>query len=157
MDKHNEQYDWDDQYYGTGPTKPPKTRGGVLALMLILIIFLCGIVTVLGILNIRLFQELRVKQQEEELSISFTTESTQPGAEVPAEAAYVPEETAAVSFDSVVLQQSPQSIDNVPAEGAYSLQEIYTRNIPSVVSILCQDGYNGTRSTGTGVVLSSDG
>ena len=157
MDKHNEQYDWDDQYYGTGPTQPPKTRGGVLALMLILIIFLCGIVTVLGILNIRLFKELKLKQQEQELSISFTTESTLPGEEAPAEAAYVPAETVAVPFDSMVLQQSPQSIDNVPAEGGQSLQDIYTRNIGSVVSILCQDGYSGTLSTGTGVILSSDG
>ena len=21
------EYDWDDQYYGTGPTQPPKSRG----------------------------------------------------------------------------------------------------------------------------------
>ena len=32
--------DWDDQYYGTGNTEPPKEHNGPMALMLILIIFL---------------------------------------------------------------------------------------------------------------------
>ena len=60
------EYDWDDQYYGTGNTEPPKERHGAMALMLILIIFLFGIITVLGILNIRLFQELKLKKKEAE-------------------------------------------------------------------------------------------
>ena len=72
----NNYNDWDDQYYGTGPTEPPKSRGGVLAVMLILVIFLSGIVTVLGVLNIRLFRELKIKQKESDLTISFTTEAT---------------------------------------------------------------------------------
>ena len=45
---------WDDSVYGTGRTEPPKNHGGTVALLLILIIFLCGIITVLGILNVRL-------------------------------------------------------------------------------------------------------
>ena len=69
MEKRNDydndyEYDWDDQYYGTGPTEPPKEHSGPMALMLILIIFLFGIITVLGILNIRLFRELKLKKQE---------------------------------------------------------------------------------------------
>ena len=74
-------YTWDDRYYGTGNTQPPKEKHGLMALMLILVIFLFGIITVLGILNIRLFQELKLKKQETELSISFTTEATQPAQE----------------------------------------------------------------------------
>ena len=74
-------YTWDDQYYGTGPTEPPKERRGVTALMLIVVIFLFGIITVLSILNIRLFQELKVKKQETEISISLPTakSATVPG------------------------------------------------------------------------------
>ena len=34
------EYDWDDQYYGTGSTQPPKNRSGLIALLLILLIFL---------------------------------------------------------------------------------------------------------------------
>ena len=148
-------YTWDDRYYGTGNTEPPKEKHGLMALMLILVIFLFGIITVLGILNIRLFQELKLKKQETELSISFTTEVTlPPETEAPA----VPEEASViqdVNPSSLQLQQTPQSRDNIPVEGGLSLQEIYTQNIHSVVSISCT-GY-GTGSTGTGVVLTRDG
>ena len=160
MDKHNDyEYDWDDQYYGTGPTQPPKNRGGLIALMLILLIFLSGIITVLGILNIRMFQELKVQQrQTDELSIAFTTEATQPAetadTAVTEEAATMQAQKE-ISFSSMSIQPSPQGLDNIPMEGGLSLQDIYTNNIGSVVSITC-DGY-GSSSTGTGVVLSADG
>ena len=145
------EYDWDDQYYGTGPTEPPKERGGAMALMLILVIFLFGIITVLGVLNIRLFQELKLKRQETELSISFTTEATLPPETAPRnEVAAIAEE--APDFSSMQLQQSPQSQENIPMEGGLSLQEIYLQNIGSVVSISCS-GYN-TSSTGTGLTPS---
>ena len=148
-------YTWDDQYYGTGPTEPPKERRGPMALMLILVIFLFGIITVLSILNIRLFQELKVKKQETELSISFSTEATLPPEteEVPLLEAVTAQEV--MPYSSMQLQQTPQSRENIPVEGGLSLQEIYTRNIHSVVSISCS-GYN-SGSTGTGVILSSDG
>ena len=149
------EYDWDDQYYGTGPTQPPKERGGLMAVLLILVIFLFGIITVLGILNIRLFQELKLKKQETELSISFTTEATVPpeteAPEIPAEAAVIQD----VQQSTLQLQQTPQSRDNIPVEGGLSLQEIYAQNIHSVVSISCT-GYGGG-STGTGVILTQDG
>ena len=79
MNERNHYYpDWDDSVYGTGPTNPPKNRGTLVALLLILIIFLCGIVTMLSLLNIRLFQELKTdKQARQELAISFTTEPTE--------------------------------------------------------------------------------
>ena len=159
MDKHNDyEYDWDDQYYGTGPTQPPKNRGGLIALMLILLIFLSGIITVLGILNIRMFQELKVQQQKaDELSIAFTTEATQPTENVSVASAV--EETvlsqvqSETAFSSMSIHPSPQGLDNIPMEGGLSLQDIYTNNIGSVVSISCY----GSASTGTGVILSSDG
>ena len=149
------EYDWDTRYYGTGPTEPPKERNGTMALMLILIIFLFGIIAVLGILNIRLFQELKTKRQETQLSISFTTEATLPPETVPQEPVMAMAEEEPVNFSSMQLQQSPQSRDNIPIEGGLSLQEIYLQNIPSVVSISCT-GY-GKSSTGTGVVLTANG
>ena len=147
-------YTWDDRYYGTGPTEPPKERNGFMALMLILIIFLFGIIAVLGILNIRLFQELSLKRQEAELSISFTTEATQPPETVPLMETAAAEEEP-VPFNSMQLQQTPKSQDNIPMEGGLSLQEIYLQNIPSVVSISCSS-YSSS-STGTGVILTEDG
>ena len=155
MSERNHYYpDWDDSAYYTGPTNPPKNRGALVALMLILIIFLCGIVTVLGILNIRLFQQLNTDHNRQELAISFTTEPTEAVEEVLPTEKVIPEPTAAPSA-SMSLQAAPKGVENIPEGGGLSLQEIYTRNIPSVVSISCQSSRGG--SSGTGVVLSSDG
>ena len=153
MDGHRHYTDWDDSVYGTGPMQPPKSRGGVVALMLILVIFLCGIITVLGILNIRLFREIR-QQERNELSISHTPEPTAPAVTEPVLPASEPY-GASNPYDSMDLQQSPASVSNFPEEGAMSLQDIYTRNIGSVVSIICNGA--GSSSTGTGVILSRNG
>ena len=145
---------WDDSVWQTGSTQPPKNRGGLMALLLILIIFLCGIITVLGILNIRLFQRLQT-QQENELSISFTTGATEPME------ATVPVTTEAVTAASdllpasVDLQQSKTGADNIPGGSGLALQDIYIQNIPSVASIICNSGYGS--STGTGVIFSKNG
>ncbi len=153
MDEHRHYTDWDDSVYGTGPMQPPKSRGGAVALMLILVIFLCGIITVLGILNIRLFREIR-QQERNELSISHTPEPTAPAVTEPVLPASEPY-GASNPYDSMDLQQSPASVSNVPEDGAMSLQDIYTRNIGSVVSIICNGA--GSSSTGTGVILSRNG
>ena len=146
---HNYEQPWDDGVYGTGPTEPPKNRGGIIAVLLILIIFLCGIITVLGILNVRLFQQLNL-QTIDSLPIAVVDET------LPS----IPEETvpqdAAVSQETsrIQLQESPASPENTTREGL-SLQDIYDQNIPSVVSISCV--MRSGSSTGTGVVFTQDG
>ena len=35
---------WDSGVYGTGPAEPPKCRNGLIALLLVMIIFLCGLI-----------------------------------------------------------------------------------------------------------------
>lgn len=156
MSERNHNYpDWDDSAYYTGPTDPPKNRGALVAVLLIFIIFLCGIVTVLGVLNIRLFQELKVDKQQRELAISFTTE---PDETLPEETAMMEEaqmELSSMPSSTMSLQAAPKGIDTFPEEGGLSLQEIYTRNIPSVVSISCKSSRSA--ASGTGVVLSADG
>ena len=156
MSERNHYYpDWDDSVYGTGPTDPPKSRGALVALLLILIIFLCGIVTMLSLMNIRLFRELKTDHKQSELAISFTTEPTEEMTEqtVPTEApAAVVSSAPNATMD---LQAAPKGIDNIPQGGGMALQDIYTQNIPSVVSITCQG--NRSSSSGTGVVLSTDG
>ena len=127
--------------YGTGRTDPPKSHTGILAVLLILVIFLTGIATVLGVLNIRLFRELASHQAEPELPISFT--------QTEAEA----DETQPETTLSGVLSESDFRLDlqRSPQEGGLSLQEIYAASIPSVVSISTDCG------SGTGVVLSQNG
>lgn len=152
-ERKNNNHPWDDSVYGTGRTEPPKSHGGTMALLLILIIFLCGIITVLGILNVRLFQKLNTRRESEQ-SISFAT-----GAALPVETVALPTEaidaTLGEDTPTIDLQKCPQGVENVPTEGALSLQEIYSRNIDSVVSVTSTG--QGTTATGTGVILTEDG
>lgn len=65
--------EWDDGEYGTGRMQPPKDHTGVIAFLLILVIFLSGVVTMLSIMNIRLFHRL-ARQEREESPIAFAAE-----------------------------------------------------------------------------------
>ena len=60
MDEHNE------HSYGNGSTQPPKSYGGIIAVLLVLVILLGGISSALGILNIRLFSMLEDKNDPED-------------------------------------------------------------------------------------------
>lgn len=152
MEQRHNYTDWDDSVYGTGRTEPPKHRSGLLAMMLILIIFLCGIITVLGVLNVKLFQQLQ-NRDPAELAISFRDVETQPQETEAAETQ--PKVSPSRQAATINLQSSPASVENVPTEGGLSLQEIYERNIVSVVSINAI--LTGGSSTGTGVILTEDG
>ena len=152
MEQRHNYTDWDDSVYGTGRTEPPKHRSGLLAMMLILIIFLCGIITVLGVLNVKLFQQLQ-NRDPAELSISFRDVETQPQETEAAETK--PKVSPSRQAATINLQSSPASVENVPTEGGLSLQEIYERNIDSVVSISAI--LTGGSSTSTGVILTEDG
>jgi len=147
---------WDDSIWQTGSTEPPKSHGGLVALLLILVIFLCGIVTLLGILNIRLFQKLQLQQQEKDLAISFSVSETQSTAPTVLDdnVEAMMEENCADQI-CLDLQESAEGVENVPTQGGMSLQEIYDQNIASVVSITCTA--NNGSSTGTGVIFQEEG
>lgn len=68
---------WDRGTYQTGFTEPPKNHNALVALLLVLVIFLAGIVSILGFLNVKLFAELS-KQKKESVSLSVQdgTETT---------------------------------------------------------------------------------
>ena len=147
---------WDTDSWQTGSTEPPRNKNGATTLLLILIIFLCGIITVLGILNVRLFNQLRLTE-EDNTSIHFIPEETVPET-IPAPVEEVTEAAPAPCSEediSLCIQESPTSPANLPQEEGISLQEIYQKNIPSVVSITSQS--RGSSSTGTGVILSDKG
>ena len=56
MNEFRKTNDFTAESYQTGNTHPPKSYGGVIALLLILVIFLSGIVSMLSLMNIRLFR-----------------------------------------------------------------------------------------------------
>ena len=67
----------------TGRTEPPKRWGGLIALLLVLVILLCGISTALSIMNFKLYWQLNV-QQTPQVAFSRSNDPTQP-TEVPHE------------------------------------------------------------------------
>ena len=147
---HNEP--WDPSIYGTGRTKPPKNHGGIIAVLLVIVIFLGGLVSVLGILNVKLFAQLKEQSRKPEDSLAVVSQSEQSLLETsPATTQTEPLEDQ----DHLELLPTPTSVPNVAQEGGLSLQQIYADNIDSVVSIFCS--VPGGTGTGTGVILSTDG
>ena len=144
---------WDRDTYQTGSTKPPKSRSGLVALLLVIVIFLAGITSILGILNIRLFSALN-NQPDSTVSMSLqagidSTHSTG-GAVIEGTAPTVPQQEVTVQ-----IVQIPEATDNIPQSGGLSLQDIYDKSIRSVVSIICSSSSGS--SSGTGVVLAANG
>lgn len=142
-------YDSQDTWeYGTGSTQPPKSRGSLIAVLLIAVIFLTGIVTVLGILNVRLVKRLGLPLPSRSPGISFSDAETRPLATDPAEELLTAD---AYGMDLQPVPASPEAV----AQGPLTLQQIYQQSIPSVVSISCR--LPGGTSAGTGVILTADG
>ena len=58
--------------YQTGSTMPPKSHYGLITVLIILIIVLCGVISVLSMMNIRLFRMLnQQRNMPAETAISF--------------------------------------------------------------------------------------
>lgn len=72
----HENFQNQESFYQTGRTQPPKKSGGLFALVLVVFIFLSGIVSVLGLLNIRLFHKAEEASQKNAISFSRTPENT---------------------------------------------------------------------------------
>ena len=143
---------WDQGTYQTGSTNPPKSHSGLVAVLLIAVIFLAGVTSILGILNIRLFSALSSQTDGTiPLSLYVDNSSTAPtDSEVNGPAPTVPADHVTVQ-----IVPAPEASGNIPQEGGLSLQEIYRENIDSVVSITCT-GIAGNAS-GTGVVINAGG
>ena len=145
---------WDQVTYQTGSTQPPKSHGGLVAVLLVVVIFLCGVVTIMTVLNIRLVRQLNRLPSEPTDLLSFnapeTTAATDPTA---------PEDHSSDSRierdPQITVHNSPTGVPNKPQAEGLSLQEIYEQAIGSVVSISCTGNYSS--STGTGVILTADG
>ena len=83
---NNTDYDFRNETgtWQTGRTEPPKARTGLIALLLVLVILLCGIATALSIMNFKLYWQLNVQETTPMVAFSRSDEPTQP-TEVPHE------------------------------------------------------------------------
>ena len=164
MAKYYRSDPWDYGAYETGRTRPPKKRGCLTPLLLMTVIALSGLVSVLSFLNVRLFAQLNTAKAKHEDTVSIVREI-----EESREESALEESTAAETIPEGPALAAPASetqahLDLVPSETSVStftqdqglsLQEIYARNIDSVVSITCQLGRGS--SSGTGVIFSREG
>ena len=141
--RYNYDDPWNTGIYETGRTRPKKRRWGCITTLLVLVILMVGFISLVSFLFSWVSPEDPV---QEPLSWEPLPSETSLCDGDSAEG-----ETLCFSTEPVELSTSPQSLPNIPQEGGLSMQEIYDRNIPSVVSVICDN------STGTGVVLSQDG
>lgn len=148
MNEENRNYpnNWEPDTYRTGSTRPPKRKGGAVAVLLALVILLSGIISILGLVNIRLLQKISASGSDDTIPIAFST----------------PEEITDATQSSTPVtrpsgEEDPIQIGKTDPSGqdVLSLQEIYEKAIHSTVSIMCS--YAGGSSTGTGVILTQSG
>ncbi len=145
---------WDSGFYETGSTRPPRDYAGILATLLALGIVLGGVVSALGLLNIRIFRNRENTPESTQSLLSFQPEPS----ETQDNGDQNQEQTQSATSDhagSLELKSSQPGLENVPQKGGLSYQQIYKQMIPSVVSISCRTSAGTV--TGTGVVMSSDG
>jgi serine protease Do len=139
--QHDRPDPWEESSYRTGNTRPPKNHTGCIVVLLVLVILLGGIVSLLSLLSVQLFQKVTTGEQA---GVGFAQEQE-------ASAATDATSTPATEGLSITLDNSPEAVPNIPQAGGLSLQEIYTKAIDSVVSITCNT------NTGTGVILHTEG
>lgn len=137
--------------YENGSTRPPKSHGGTIALMICVAIILCGILTARSV-----WRANYQTTTESTGPISFSNTGSTGTSETHSQST-LPSQAAPDSGETVDIELSPNPgpVDNVPQTGGLGLQEIYEMNIPSVVSITCT--FSDGSGSGTGVVLSENG
>lgn len=62
---------WEQRSYRTGYTNQKKSSRGIVAVLLVAVIFLCGIATAFSLLNIRLFKDF-AKSESTSVSLRFS-------------------------------------------------------------------------------------
>ena len=146
--------EWDGGTYQTGAIKEPRGSSGLVAFLLLTVIFLGGICSVLGIINIRLLSQLSNQQEE---TVPMDKESQQ-----------------AVVSNSSILDQLDAPLPEIPENAALTLdiqaspyytaghpdsltqQQILEQNADCLVTVQCLTHFNSTEN-GIGLVLSADG
>lgn len=125
--------------YQTGNTDPHKSHRGIWAVLIMAIIALGGILSMLGILNVQMFR-WALRESPDEYIFQVEKPLDGPVATQPQPRDSQPE--------TMELQLSEEAAD---LPGSLSLQEIYSRNADSVVSVM------GSAGSGSGMVISQCG
>ncbi|MBR4971671.1 MAG: serine protease [Oscillospiraceae bacterium] len=146
--------EWDDGTYQTGAIHPPTPSSGLVAFLLVTVIFLGGICSALGIVNIRLLQQLlEVTQETTPVSVDTRVEvlpTKNPLENLEIQPPTLPQ-NAALQLQMV---QSPYFSEKSPQ--VMTGQQVYDANAQSLVDVLCLTYFSETE-TGIGMVIGSNG
>lgn len=164
-DYHN-YYPYQNYYDPTG--KPRRKKHTGLLVVLVFLALLTGAASfAVNVLGLRVDvgqRDLTIAFGAEQTPLSQSQSGTTPQEPSQFQVASDPETTAPKAENQapgeeggLVIQTSPQSVENRPAkeEDALSLQAIYEKVYPSVASISCVSQQSS--ATGTGIVMSEDG
>ena len=137
---------WDDGTYQTGAAQPGKGQSGLIAGLLAATIFLGGIASALGIMNIRLLRQL---DRQKDPVLPVTADATGPAGELMREE---PDQSPQVPADGQLQLQTGQP------NGTHALpkpdQNDDTAAVTAEVTVVDSQG---SCSTGTALILSADG
>ena len=139
---------WDRNVYRTGSVEASRKHSILVPLLLILVVVLIGLITILSVVNARLFAKLN-GQKQGDVSLSLQPSQTPTTA---------PKETTVdigMREETIILQEPPASVGSSLQTDGVPLQQIYSKNIDSVVSVICQKEQDS--ASGTGIVISQDG
>ncbi len=147
--------EWDEGTYQTGAFKEPRGSSGLVAVLLLAVIFLGGLSSVLGIVNIRLLAQLNTESsptvplaQEPEAPI-VDSDSILDRLNTPAPS--VPQD-----FQMSILTENPPHYVKDDVAGQLTAQQVRELNAQSLVEVQCLTHLNSTES-GIGLVLTDDG
>lgn len=144
--------EWDEGTYQTGAFKEPRASSGLVAVLLLVVIFLGGLCSVLGIVNIRLLAQI-TNENNETVPLDQEIQSTVVGNDSVLDRLDVPLPQVPQK-PQVLLQIANHTGAGTP--NALSAQQIREQNAQSLVEVQCLTHLNSTES-GIGLVLSSDG
>lgn len=143
-DIQQNEYTWDSGTYQTGATQESKGQSGLITALLIAVIFLGGLASVLGLMNIRLVSQL---MQEKDPVLPISVNSTEGGE----------------NWFNMDRGQSPQIPENRVLElipgttaGVLPAQGLTMEDVPYLATVTTQT-VHGQIMTGAALVLSADG
>lgn len=139
----NEIENWDDGTYQTGTAQPGKNQSGVIAGLLAATIFLGGIASALGIMNVRLLRQL---QQPQESVLPVTADMGDVGDLLRED----PEQTPSVPGDGRLQLQAGEENTVLSAKSPQERAAAVTATLTVVDSL-------GQEKTGPALILSADG
>ena len=147
---------FDDGTYQTGAIRPPKRSSGLVAFLLALVIFLGGLCSGLGIVNVRLLEELS-QANRETTPLAMNSQPNDPhtdnyleGLDVP-----VPQIPENAQMELRIIDSPYYSADTA-SEKALSAQQIMDNSQHFLVDVQCMTHFGGVQN-GVGLVLSAEG